>query len=162
VTKVSLIGLRLGATLAAQTPLTASNLLLWEPVVSGRNYHQELREIHKRRFSDLLFPPRLPAGNCGGELLGFPLPLEMEADIKAIDLDGQIACRAEQVVLVVSEQRSDYSRLRVQLQDTASAGGPALEYHVVPDESRSEDHEEMLLSTQVLQVMAAALSRRAG
>jgi uncharacterized protein len=159
-TKVSLVGLRLGATLAAQTTLHPSNLLLWDPVVSGSNYLDELRELHTRRFSSLLFPPRLPADNCGGELLGFPLPLDVEADIKAIDLVRQLACRAEHVVLVVSEERRDYVSLRTRL-EAAPGGGPSIEYHHVPDESQSAAHEEMLLATQVLQAMAAALSRRA-
>jgi pimeloyl-ACP methyl ester carboxylesterase len=73
VTKVSLLGLRLGATLAALTPMDVTNLVLWDPVVDGRKYLDELRSIHTRKFSSLLYPPRLPARGRGGELLGFPL-----------------------------------------------------------------------------------------
>ena len=162
-TKVSLVGLRLGATLAALAPVDAANLVLWEPVVDGRKYLDELRAIHEREFSDLLFPPRLPAQTCGGELLGFPLPLDLEAEIRGINLLGQLTWRAEHIMLVAAERNLDHLNLLTHLRHAASSGGAAVEEHHVPDESQSNQQQDaMLLSTQVLQVIAAALSRRAG
>jgi uncharacterized protein len=162
VTKVSLVGLRLGATLAALTPLDVTNLVLWEPVVDGKRYLHELSDIHTRKFSNLLYPPRLPVHGQGGELLGFALPPDMEADIEALDLLGPISCRAEQIVLMVSEERQEYVSLQRRLRAFTSSGGPALAYHLVPDESQSEHDQAMILPTQVLQRMTAALSGRAG
>jgi pimeloyl-ACP methyl ester carboxylesterase len=162
VTKVSLIGLRLGATLAALTPLHVSNLVLWEPVVNGKTYLDELSEIHTRKFSNLLYPPRLPVRGRGGELLGFALPPEMEADIEVLDLLSGISCRAEQVVLMVSEERPEYLSLQGRLREAASSGGAAVAYHRVRDESQSEHDQAMILPTQALQLMTAALSERAG
>jgi uncharacterized protein len=158
VTKISLIGHRLGAALAARTPLTVSNLVLWEPVVNGRDYLEELRTIHQRKFSDLLFPPRLPPDGRGGELLGFPLPMEMETEIRSLNLIDQIACRAEHIMLVASQQRTEY----VTFESTMRAKDSALplECHYVPDESGSNAQEGMLMSTQILQVMASVLARR--
>jgi pimeloyl-ACP methyl ester carboxylesterase len=159
---VSLIGFRIGATLAALAPVTVSSLVLWEPVVSGRRYLHELRAIHEHRFSNLLFPPRLPRNDCGGELLGFPLPLEMEADIRALDLGDRLGCQAEQIVLAVSKETPEYAILRSKLQARGFGGDANFEYHHVPDESGSENSEAMLLSTKVLQVIASTVSRRAG
>jgi pimeloyl-ACP methyl ester carboxylesterase len=162
VTKVSLVGLRLGATLAALTPLAVSNLVLWDPVVNGKKYLDELSQIHTRKFSNLLYPPRLPVRGRGGELLGFAIPPEMEADLEALDLLGRISCRAEQVVLIISEERPEYVSLEGRLRDNASSGGATLAHYRVPDESRSTHDQTMILPTQVLRLMSAALSRRAG
>jgi uncharacterized protein len=161
VTKVSLVGLRLGATLAALTSLSVSNLVLWEPVVNGKKYLDELSQIHTRKFSNLLYPPSPPVRGRGGELLGFALPPKMEADIERLDLLGGISCRADQVVLMVSEERPEYLSLQGRLRDVASSGGAALAYYQVPDESRSEHDHAMILPTQAFQLMTAALSGRA-
>jgi pimeloyl-ACP methyl ester carboxylesterase len=161
-TKVSLFGLRLGATLAALTPLDVLSLLLWEPVVTGKKYLDELREIHTRKFSNLLYPPPLPTRGQGGELLGFVLPSAMEADIEAIDLLGGISCRADQVALMVSEEKPEYLSLQGRLRDAATLRGAAFAYHQIRDESRSEHDQAMILPTQVVKLMTAALSGRAG
>ena len=160
VTKISLIGHRLGAALAARTPLTVSNLVLWEPVINGRDYLEDLRTIHQRKFSDLLFPPRLPPDGLGGELLGFPLPKDMETEIRSLNLIDQIACRAEHIVLVASQQGTEYATFESTMREKDSAVPGRFECHYVPDESGSNSQEGMLMSTQILQVMASALARR--
>jgi uncharacterized protein len=160
VTRVSFVGLRLGATLAAMAAVDTANLVLWRPVVNGGTYLGELRDEHERQFSELLFPPALPVRGHGGELLGFPLSEEMEAEIDAIDLLGRTEWRTEHIVLVVDERRSDYVTLRDSLGSAAVTGRPTLEWHQVPDEPRSERPDGMLLSTHVLQVIATALSAR--
>ena len=158
VSRVSLLGLRLGATLAAMTPVKASNLILWEPVVDGNAYCDELRVIHTRKFSNLLFPPPLPDQASGGELLGLPWPAAMEREMRSINLLGPFACRAEHVMLVVSEERPEYVALRTQLMTRTP---PTFDYHFVPDEPQAGQDEAMLLSGQVLRLVPTALARRA-
>lgn len=84
--RVSLVGLRLGGTLAArvavQRPREVRDLVLWDPVVSGRDFVDELHTpiggVTPRR--------RDPASGGGVEANGFPLTEAMEAELAALDL----------------------------------------------------------------------------
>jgi pimeloyl-ACP methyl ester carboxylesterase len=161
VSKVSVIGFRLGAALAASAGLRAANLILWEPVVSGPQYIDELRRIHSRQFSNLLFPPPLPRRGAGGDLLGYGISAEMEADIEAFDLRAHLATDADHIALVTSDERVDYASLSADLSRRTADGRTTFEYCYVADESATRNQEAMLLSTQVLQTMTAVLARRA-
>ena len=82
VDRVSLLGLRLGATLAllaASRRVDVERLVLWEPVLDGRTYLEELRRAHDR-----LLEERHLQGSKGQELLGFPMPPEMTMSIESI------------------------------------------------------------------------------
>ena len=69
--RVSLLGLRLGATLAAQAAAQRRKdvdaVVLWDPVVSGRDYLAELCETDEQVL------PRAAQAGGGLELLGFPM-----------------------------------------------------------------------------------------
>jgi uncharacterized protein len=161
VTKVSLVGLRLGAALAARAPVAIATLVLWDPVIKGPAYLAELRAIHRHRFADLLFPIPVAAPGEGGDLLGFPLTVEMEAELRALDVVGQMACRADHIVLVGSAAEEDQAML-----DSAFAssqnGTTACERHVVAEKFTTDGDDGMWLSTQAVHVIASALSRRLG
>ncbi|MEO8076970.1 MAG: alpha/beta fold hydrolase [Acidobacteriota bacterium] len=159
VTKVSLVGLRLGAALAARAAVAIANFVLWDPVIKGSAYLEELRAIHQRRFADLLFPIPVAGSGEGGDLLGFPLSIEMEAEIRSVDVIEQMACRAEHIVLVSSTDQEPHAMLDATFA-RSQAGTAPFERHVVAERSVSDGEDGMLLSTQALQVIAAALSRR--
>jgi len=160
VTKVSIVGFRLGATLAAQTNLELTDLVLWEPVVRGSDYLEELRQRHRHEFSSLLFPPELADRGCGCEVLGSPLTREMEAEIAQIDLTTSFACHTEHIVLIAGAPTPGLATLSAWLTDGSSR--PSSESHFVPDESRSDEPDAMLLATQAVQTAARALVQRAG
>jgi pimeloyl-ACP methyl ester carboxylesterase len=157
---MSVIGLGLGAALAATAPLDVANLVLWDPVVSGTTYLEELRELHRRQYSPMLFPPPVPRTGAGGDLLGIPLPDGIEAELRAVDLLCQSSARAEHIALVVSEERPEYAALRARLDNDASRRSP-LEYCHVPSDSQADQQEAILVSSHVLQAMASVLTRRA-
>ena len=159
VRKISVVGFRLGAALAASAPMDMANLVLWEPVVDGGTYVNELRALHRRQFGPLLFPPRLPRRGYGGELLGIPLTAAMETELYDLDLLREAPPRAEHIAVVVSQQRPEYDRLRERLQNGQSRGA-AIEYCLIPAESQSEQEEAMLVSGRTLQAMASVLTRR--
>jgi pimeloyl-ACP methyl ester carboxylesterase len=84
--RVSLVGLRLGGALAARVaidrPRDIRDLVLWDPVVSGRDY---LDELHAPMAG--VAPVRRDAAVGGGlEANGFPLTDAMEAGLAAVDL----------------------------------------------------------------------------
>jgi len=85
---ISLLGLRLGATLAAMVTEQSDvfdTLILWEPVLNGRKYVEELLGMHKS------FSPKVGKRIWGSdppeEMLGFPLTAELKQDLEAIQLE---------------------------------------------------------------------------
>jgi pimeloyl-ACP methyl ester carboxylesterase len=95
----SIAGLRLGATLAllrqcgpGASPAPA--LVLWDPVVSGKTWVEELLAREQERF-----------GGLEDEVLGFPLGPALRAQLEAIDL-RTIGCPAVRRVLVAQTSGS--------------------------------------------------------
>jgi pimeloyl-ACP methyl ester carboxylesterase len=160
VKKVSAIGFRLGAALAASAPADVVNLILWEPVVNGTAYIEELRTLHRRQYAPLLFPPPLPPRGAGGDILGSPFSAAMEADLQTVDLVSQPPARAEHVALVVSDERPEYGELRERFRN-ASAPGTSLEYCHIPAEPQLDHQEAMLVSSRLLQTMVGVLTKGA-
>jgi pimeloyl-ACP methyl ester carboxylesterase len=111
-TGVSIIGLRLGATLALlhghdREAAERHALVLWDPIVSGRLYVAELMAHQRERF-----------GNTDGqEVLGFPFPIELRRELEGIELLPIRAPRARRVLIIEtgavrSETRALESRIR--------------------------------------------------
>lgn len=154
--RASVVGFRLGATLAAQAALKVRDLVLWEPAVSGREHLAELREQHELRFAHCLHPPP-----TRGELLGLPFPDPLRAEIETVELVAPLACRAERVVVLAAEERSSYRRLVADLRAAHAAGaGPAVEWRQVREDDAPSDEDAFLLSTRAQQAIAALLAGR--
>jgi pimeloyl-ACP methyl ester carboxylesterase len=94
--RVSLIGLRLGATLAAKVAVSlhpgVNSLVLWDPVVDGRAYLDELSAASRvvpTVDGQLVARPlvtRPPHLGGGHEILGFPLTARIERQVKELSL----------------------------------------------------------------------------
>jgi pimeloyl-ACP methyl ester carboxylesterase len=99
--RVSVIGLRLGATLAAavcaKPRKDVEALALWDPIVSGARYVDYLHSAsrpHRRR----------PAEFGGGiEVMGFPLTEAMEQAMRAVDLALLVPALPRRTLVVRSE-----------------------------------------------------------
>lgn len=95
-TRVRLIGLRLGATLAAQVAVSldpgVNSLVLWDPVVDGRAYLDELyaaSRVVPTPDGQLVSRPLVsrPQDLGGGhEILGFPLTAGMARELTELNL----------------------------------------------------------------------------
>ncbi len=86
---VCLAGLRLGASLAVQAALNRqdiSGLVLWEPIINGKNYLAELQEEHQRRLWYLSSPPDANESKLITEVHGFALSEAMITDLQDLDL----------------------------------------------------------------------------
>lgn len=163
VKRISLVGLRLGAALAAQATtegLNVKDLVLWDPVVSGKSYIDELEAMHHDVcHCDYYFPVLREDAADGdfAELLGFPFPSEMRTGIEQIDLFEASHCVAERIFLVVSEERSEYLQLRNQL----TASGVQLDYRAIQDAGdwdKIEVFDQALLVNDILHVITAVLA----
>jgi len=157
--KISAVGFRLGAALAASAPLDLVNLLLWEPVVSGTIYLDELRELHQRQFARLLFPPPMPAPGSGGDLLGLPLSPQAERELQALDLRQTPPAHAQHIAFVAAEARQEYTDLQSRLPH-AGSGGPSFEFCRVPTIEQPDYQEMILISRQLLDTVTTVLTRR--
>lgn len=113
VQSISIVGLRLGAliaALAASNGLTPKNLLLWDPVVNGGKFIQELRYLSSEALTGKA------EHNEGDEVLvGFPYSAENISSITKVDFLNLEVKAAKKILLVISENRNDYNKLYDQL-----------------------------------------------
>lgn len=110
-TRTTLIGLRLGATLAAEAlacgTATAQQLVLWDPVVRGPDFLANLDALHAGLAKQRARPPLLT-----DERMGFPFPPRLRQSIAALDLARSLArLKDTRVALVVSEDLPAYRTL---------------------------------------------------
>ena len=129
VKRPSLVGFRLGATLAAQAGAHVRTLVLWEPVVTGCAYLDELRTAHVRYFAHCLHPPRVPRSGPLGELLGHPLPPRLQTELEALELGAPFASAFDRLMLVARDVRDGYRALV----NRAAAQGVAASLEHVPE-----------------------------
>lgn len=154
---VSLLGMRLGAALAAlvSREMAVDDLVLWEPVVQGRRYIEELEEQQARRKLVLLHG-RWPEDR--EELMGFPFPPSMREDIGSIDLRAAPPIKARRVLVLVAQERPAH----VELVEALRSAGNVVQYRVVPEETQVDPstREAALLSNRILVAMTEGLSAR--
>jgi pimeloyl-ACP methyl ester carboxylesterase len=115
-TRVTLIGLRLGATVAAtvaaRRPGAVDALVLWDPVMSGPDYLRHLESLDAPPPGPR--PDRRPAISPAGQTLeirGFPLTAAMRRDLQSIALDALLAAPVTRTLMLVSERRPSHESL---------------------------------------------------
>lgn len=120
--RVTLVGLRLGATLAARAAAArrreVNGLVLWDPVLSGREHLDELRALQAQSLG----PSGLRGG--AGELLGFALSEALKDDIAGLELLVPAPQWPARCLAVCSEPRPAWVALGAAL---PPGGGSALE-----------------------------------
>jgi pimeloyl-ACP methyl ester carboxylesterase len=104
---VALVGLRLGATLAATVAAARQGIVaavLWDAVLDGGAHLQELHQLHASMLRRAHVLPRPPghATPAVPEILGFRLSPALRADITAIDLLALPARPSPRILLVES------------------------------------------------------------
>jgi pimeloyl-ACP methyl ester carboxylesterase len=154
---VSMVGVRLGATLAAQATIERirfKDLVLWDPVVIGRDYIGELRTLHQNLFSGADGGPEKEGF---AELVGYSFSVELVSEIEKINLFEQPHCKVEKVFIVVSEARREYLKLAHGLRGR----GTDLEYRFVPDSTNwanLEDFDQVLLLNDIIHEIVAVIA----
>lgn len=118
---ISAVGLRLGAALAVlaaeRRGARFSRLVLWEPVVVGARYLEELSVLQEAWSASHPAPPgeARSEGEDEGDILGFPLPFPLRQAIGALDLSRVAKAPARKVLIVSSEHAFDCSPLHERL-----------------------------------------------
>src|SRR4029077_14090262 len=143
--RVALVGLRLGATLApSAAPPSVQRRLLWDPVLDGRRYLAEMTAAHDvwMREHARVRTDRGPQPTPD-QRLGFPLPPALRAEIEAVE-PGHL--RAARALLIATEgdepdprwgqdaPADRLERVRVPCAPVWSRGGDGMEGALVPVE----------------------------
>ena len=166
VSRLSLVGFRLGATLAAHAARATAgagaggrlrDLVLWEPVVQGARHLEELRALEARQAAESRTPRRATPGV--EELLGFELAPPLRDSIAALDLLALPPPPAERTLLAVSEESPDARAL----QRHWEAGGAMVDCQLVREEGGGDASQvgSAMLGSRILQEIVSSLTRRA-
>lgn len=127
-TRLAVVGLRLGGTLAALAAargLRVRHLLLWDPVVDGAAYLRELAAQHRAYLRDELGALwREPSPDAPlREVLGIPLPAALADALAGVELAARFAPPpAEQITVITtaaSTRGGELAALRPRLPPTA-------------------------------------------
>jgi len=102
--RVGLVGLRLGASFAALAAVQCRDLpflVLWEPIAAGRSYLEELCRMQRAWVAfETQERPAARRQASEQEVLGYPLPSELAAELDALALPTAAAPLAERTLLV--------------------------------------------------------------
>lgn len=157
---VALVGLRFGAALAALAAATRGDvaaLVLWDPVVDGQDYLEQLRVRHQEALWTLFFdrPAVEPLDERPSELLGFRINPRLYDEISALNLTEMKTKPARSALLVdsrgdprVAQLAEHYEQLRVDV---------SLQ-HVSEFSIWAEDPDKGLVPTRALQTIVTWLS----
>jgi len=110
--RIVLAGLRLGGTLAS---IVASNrndveeVVLWDPVLSGRGYLDELTRSHEKMLRYAHVQPR--PQEMRHEILGVELPDGLIAALGSLHMLGAVGLHAKKVLIVQSNPGVDQAVL---------------------------------------------------
>jgi pimeloyl-ACP methyl ester carboxylesterase len=151
--QVSLVGLRLGASLALEISKCRDDVhtvVLWDPIVDGAAYVREL--LARGPVGE--GPP--VEGVRGAK--GFPVPDIVRDAIARVDMRAAGELRARDIFLVVARQRADYAALHARLQNS---GTPTTYACVAANDNwhESDDFGSVLLPQQIVRAIVDHLSR---
>ena len=105
--RVCVVGLRLGATLAAFAGSRGQDfesLVLWDPVVNGKTYLKELIDLHEDMLRFRPRPRRSKRRYGCVEILGFSLSSFLHSQLEELDLTRVADKPAAQVLIMRTEQ----------------------------------------------------------
>lgn len=157
---VCLGGLRLGAALASQVAAERQDitgLALWEPVVSGQEYLQELLEWHQDKLwyflSDVQNAPETNVRPS--ELLGLALTPTMLDDFNQLNLLSTTQPPADRILIIENNATEPAKELLAHFEKLESG---VLYKVVAGPRVWSDDPDKALVPHEVLQAMVAWMS----
>jgi pimeloyl-ACP methyl ester carboxylesterase len=153
-------GLRLGASLsllAAADRDDIRSLVLWDPVVKGREYLEGLLSFHKIMLRFRLKPKEDEKSEWPMDILGYPLTRVLFKEIETIDLLESCKKPADNVLIMQTEQTGHQNELKEFL--NRSGAGVDLQRADAPQIWLPTDDGSLLVPAPVLQAVTAWISR---
>jgi alpha/beta superfamily hydrolase len=154
VTKVSLVGLRVGASLAAAVATERKDLdriILWDPVVGGKSYVEKMVLTEQASGT----APHGPVGTIG--IKGFPLTSRMREGLEGIDLHRLPAPASGRMIMTVSEERPEFVAFR----DALAGRRIGMTYRHIPSAGNWDEIDRWgsaLLPQSIIQGIVACLT----
>ena len=130
VRRIALVGKRLGAVLALRATasgVTARDVVLWDPVIRGAPYLQQLDVAQRWVLEQQPYP--IPSGPIADELFGYPFPDAMRGAVQSIDMLTEAFGQLRRMHVVAPAP----SALHRDFVDRANALGVTTTYEVVTD-----------------------------
>jgi pimeloyl-ACP methyl ester carboxylesterase len=160
--RLSLIGLRLGASLAASVAPSlqpVDKLALWDPVVDGPNYVNEL--VSFRHAATLLPGSRRKIEQAGGNDRGVGLDVapELLQSISRLDLAEQLKACADRILVLdtqASHSTADFARRLGEIRPNVTV--KSLSEHPIWIERKRNDPRNIAVPTASLQAIVDWMS----
>ena len=160
VVNVCLMGLRLGGSLAILAGAQrgdVAGLVLWDPVISGKAYVEQLIQIHHETLQRANMPPSSALVNeKPTEILGFSLTDSLFADLIKLDLLALRQKPANNVLVIESDPNADGGRLTEYVKRLAAQ---VESLHFPGPQLWTEDVNKVLVPNQILHSVVAWISR---
>jgi pimeloyl-ACP methyl ester carboxylesterase len=157
--RLCLAGLRLGGTLAGLAAAAqggVDSLVLWDPIVSGRAYLDELRALQAEMLRFAYVDPKHRMGAALDEVLGFPTPPELRAELEALDLLSLGGTVADRVLLIESGSPPELAPLLAQIRRGA---GEVEHLHVAERRVWLAEPFRGIVPHQLLEALVAWMDR---
>jgi pimeloyl-ACP methyl ester carboxylesterase len=161
VTKVCLVGLRLGGSLSMLVGAERGDIdgmVLWDAVVSGRDYVEELIASHQMMLQHAhVEPKRDSTDKEDTEILGFPLTVSMRSDLEELDLLAIQRKPAHNILVIESNEKASQGQLWRHLKGM----GANLTHRRLPDPRLwvwEEAVGRILVAPQILQSVVSWIS----
>ncbi len=158
VPRVSLVGLRLGALLAARAAARRDDVecvVLWDPVVAGAAYLDELFESKVGARAGVRADLADRTATIG--VMGFPVTPPLRRDLEAANLLDLAAPAGSKRLVIVSQERPEYAAAG----SHRPAGAGPVRFELVPSEgswNEVDDYGGALIPQRLIQHIVAYLA----
>jgi pimeloyl-ACP methyl ester carboxylesterase len=154
--RICLAGLRLGATLSAMISKERNDidsLILWEPVVSGKQYIDELNSLHKQMLKFSYVDNSLSTLD---EILGFARNDILWAELSQLDLLEYFPISPPKIMLMKSDTNSSVDKLSTFLKNS---GTNFYHYEILSPKVWTEEVFKQLVPNSLLNTIVQWLSK---
>jgi len=155
------IGLRLGASLslvAAEICKNINTIILWEPVIKGEIYIEELIAEQHQYVSNLPKDVRnlYTRNTTFNEVLGFPITKALSKELARLDLYSSDYGNNSRVLIVSCEENDQLVKLRKHLSRSAEM----VDYEIVPDHKLwLEEPYKAIVPVQTLEKLSSWIDK---
>jgi exosortase A-associated hydrolase 2 len=159
VSRICLIGLRLGGSLALMAGAVRGDvdrLVLWDPIINGAKYVKELNELHQEWLRGS-FAKRQASSSSENqiEVLGFPLTDSFSQSLAQMDLLSLPQKPGNDMLFIESSEETDSKEIR----ESLSNMGANVYHEFLPEpavwEKKEDDIGKGLMPVQILQNIVA-------
>jgi len=120
-TRLVIVGLRLGATLAAlasaRSLVRPRQLVLWDPVIDGLGYLRDLARVHREFMKEEMRPLEwqdrleVDADGIPTESIGMPITAELAGELRHVDLTRELPI-ADHIAVICTRSNEETTRFR--------------------------------------------------